>query len=467
MTISQHQFKEEFDQQEGDPYIGTLVDGRYTVESILGEGGMGVVYSCKHKLLGKRVAMKILRANFARNQEVVTRFLNEARAASDIGNPHIVDISDFGRLPDKTTYFIMEYLNGMDLTHAMQTGPMPIDRIVHIASQIAEALASAHDVDIVHRDLKPDNIFLVSRDSTRDFVKILDFGIAKVSSASESRMTRAGTIFGTPHYMSPEQAAGSPVDHRSDIYSLGVILYELVSGQVPFTSDENCMAILSQHMYKMPLPIHELSLPTDRIISPELEAVIMTCLSKRPEDRYQSMRELADDLKQAQQGTVSIDIPVSMEVFQQDHPEKGTPKTPTFSPVVQSIALRSPWPKRVKIAGVLTAIGIAACILLKGSFTGTETKNDAKAATVAVIAQMKPDIQASEQHRQVDLPTVTVQLPKEIAKESVPAPAAQQKVSQPAPGSLHPLPKNTQQKWKPPPAKSQQVIRDITDPWKH
>jgi tRNA A-37 threonylcarbamoyl transferase component Bud32 len=283
-----------------DSYVGKTIDGRYRVEMVLGEGGMGVVYLARHKVIDKRVAIKVLRADMAREKEMTERFLQEAKAASSIGNPHIIDISDFGDLPDGSTYFVMEWLDGKPLTRVLaETKPLPVDRLINIVRQIGDALAAAHQRGIVHRDLKPDNIFLVKRGQDADFVKILDFGIAKVSTSATSRLTRAGTVFGTPHYMSPEQAAGTQVDSRTDIYALGVILYEMASGKVPFDAD-NFMGILTQHMYKAPVPIRALVPPPD--VPAGLEAIILKALSKKPEQRYQTMEEVSDDLERMRSG---------------------------------------------------------------------------------------------------------------------------------------------------------------------
>ncbi len=276
-----------------DPLIGQTIDGRYLIERQLGEGGMGVVYQIKHVILGKALAMKVLRADVSRDEEIITRFRQEAQSASAIGSQHIIDISDFGTLPEGSTYFVMEMLDGTELSELIEAPePIPAERVIHIAKQLCDALGAAHERGIVHRDMKPDNVFLIERPKNPDFVKVLDFGIAKVGGAS-SKLTQAGQVFGTPHYMSPEQCAGQSVDHRTDIYAVGVILYEMACGRVPFDAD-NLMGILTKHIYEQPIPPHELPPPIE--VPPGLEAVILKALAKQADQRYQSMSEMREDL---------------------------------------------------------------------------------------------------------------------------------------------------------------------------
>ncbi|MEM1414713.1 MAG: protein kinase, partial [Myxococcota bacterium] len=234
----------------GDPLLGTVVDGRYRIDARLGEGGMGVVYGVTHVSLGKRFALKVLRRDYARDETVVERFVREARAASSIGHPSIVDIHDFGRLPDASTYFVMELLEGETLTARIRRGALAPEETLHVVRQIASALSAAHASGIVHRDLKPDNVHLVTRGDDALTVKVLDFGIAKVGGA-HGKLTRTGTVFGTPYYMSPEQAAGQSVDGRTDVYALGVIAFEMLTGHVPFDGD-TFMGILSKQMFEAP-----------------------------------------------------------------------------------------------------------------------------------------------------------------------------------------------------------------------
>jgi serine/threonine-protein kinase len=372
-----------------DPLVGYTIDNRYKVEAVLGEGGMGVVYRCRHKIIDKKVAMKVLRADLARDREVTERFLMEAKAASTIGNEHIIDISDFGQLPDGATYFVMEFLDGVPLSRIVAGHTaVPVPRILHVARQLAEGLAAAHHAGIVHRDLKPDNIYLVPRGGDKDFVKILDFGIAKVSTSATGGITRAGSVFGTPHYMSPEQAAGAPVDHRGDIYSFGVILYELASGKVPFDAD-NFMGILTQHMYKAPVPIRAL-VPPPADIPPGLEAVILKCLSKRPEQRYQSMNELMLDIDKLRDGLPpeavgemmarSGGFNVPPDFFQvQGRMPAPVPATPARG------RTRGPWPLVAGAAGVAVAVALVVAV-----FAHSAASPASPAAAAPKVAAKEP-----------------------------------------------------------------------------
>jgi serine/threonine-protein kinase len=281
-----------------DPLLGQVLDGRYKIEKLLGEGGMGIVYKGVHTTLGKSLAIKVLRPEVSKNEEILQRFRQEAQSASQIGNPHIIDISDFGTLPDGSTYFVMEFLTGKSLTAALAESKFSVARTIHVMRQLCGALGAAHEIGIVHRDLKPDNVQLVERGGQKDFVKVLDFGIAKVG-GSTSKLTQAGQVFGTPHYMSPEQCAGTNVDHRTDIYAVGVMLYEMACGKVPFDAD-NLMGILTKHLYENPIAPHELAPPVD--VSPALEAIILKCLQKKADARYQTMAELAADLEALERG---------------------------------------------------------------------------------------------------------------------------------------------------------------------
>ena len=218
-----------------DPLIGMVLAGRYKVLERIGEGGMGLVYSGLHSLIDKRVAIKVLRDDFSSRPDVVARFRQEAKSASRIGHEHIVDIFDFGETPWGASYFVMEYLEGEDLANVLhrETVVSP-GRTIELARQCCRALGAAHSKGIVHRDMKPENIYLVRRDDHSEFVKIVDFGIAKMSDietdgAPGRKLTKTGMIFGTPEYMSPEQAAGKALDHRVDVYAMGVILYECPS----------------------------------------------------------------------------------------------------------------------------------------------------------------------------------------------------------------------------------------------
>jgi serine/threonine protein kinase len=286
---------------EKDPMIGKVVEGRYRIIEQLGEGGMGVVYTAEHVEIEKRVALKVLRDDFSKRPEVVERFRQEARAASKIGHANIVDVTDFGQLEEGGVYFVMEYLEGIGLSELIEEKPIEITRAIPIIRQIAHALMAAHEKGIIHRDLKPENIFLVEREEGRDYVKILDFGIAKISDRDSEgeRLTKTGMIFGTPEYMSPEQASGKKTDKRVDIYALGCIMFEMFTGNVPFDG-ESFMAVLTQHMFEDVPKIEEMN-PKTTVTEP-VKKVVYKAMAKEASDRYRDMRELEEDLDRALEG---------------------------------------------------------------------------------------------------------------------------------------------------------------------
>ncbi len=288
--------------EASDPYLGKTLADRYEVLAYLGRGSMGTVYSCRHRVLDKRFAIKIIRQDLARDAEAVSRFVTEAKAASGIGSKHIVEVFDFGELPDGAAYIVMEQLEGQTLYQLIADTPrLSITRAIGIAIQIADALGAAHAAGVVHRDLKPDNVFLVRSEDEPDFVKILDFGIAKVL-RSGSKLTQAGSVMGTPAYMSPEQAMGTATDLRTDVYSLGIMLYEMAAGQVPFDA-ESPLAVLSMQVSDAP-PKLSSRLPQDRLLPRGYEEVVDKCLVKEVEGRFQTMLEVKAALDQIAEGGV-------------------------------------------------------------------------------------------------------------------------------------------------------------------
>jgi serine/threonine-protein kinase len=272
----------------------TEVIGSYRVLRQLGAGGMGVVYLAQHTVIGRHAAIKLLLPQYSADPEIVGRFFNEARSAALIRHPGLVDVYDFGRLPDGSAYLVMEYLTGETLASMLARHVrLPEEVALALARQIAAAVGAAHTKGIVHRDLKPDNIFVVQDEEVPVGVRarILDFGIAKLSVelAEHGVKTRTGSFIGTPVYMSPEQCRGArSVDGRSDIYSLGCILFELVTGKRVFLG-EGVGEIIGAHQY-LPPPVPS---SVERSVPAWLDAVILKTLAKRPEDRYQTMEELA------------------------------------------------------------------------------------------------------------------------------------------------------------------------------
>jgi eukaryotic-like serine/threonine-protein kinase len=365
--------------------IGTRV-GNYEVKAKLGEGGMGAVYMGEHPLIGKRVAIKVLLEELVANEALVTRFFHEAKAANDIRHQNIVDIVDFGKLDKegggKVVYLIMELLEGQSLASRLDSRQLSFDEARHILSQCCSGLAASHAKGIIHRDLKPDNIFLVRQGKDENFVKILDFGIAKLTSTSSTpnAKTRTGTLIGTPAYMSPEQCAGrGNIDARSDVYALGIVMYEMLTGHVPFKG-EGFGDIVVAHLTETPKKPSELRAD----IPPELDAIVMKAIEKEVEARFQSMEELGVALADpekfaaspgvvAQLGAAAAATTAAVPII--DEPKSGplakatadqatlvaTKKANTTLSGAAS-EVRAPAPKSRRVALIGAAVGVAAAV---------------------------------------------------------------------------------------------------------
>jgi eukaryotic-like serine/threonine-protein kinase len=369
--------------------IGTILSDRYRVLKKLGEGGMGSVYLAEHTTINKKLAIKVLSPEYAHKQDLVDRFLQEARAASMIDQENVVEISDFGSTPTGSVFFVMEYLPGEDLSDTIKnTGPMAWERVKPIMLQICSALEAAHAAGIIHRDMKPENCFRLSRRGNDDFIKVLDFGIAKVTSDEGDggrALTRTGMIFGTPEYMSPEQAKGERVDHRVDVYAVGVILYELLTGRVPFTAD-TFMGILTQHMFEAP-PAPSAVLPTAGI-TPEVEAIILKALQKDREYRFQSMSEMAEAIRAVGTGMSAVNV-VQENVA---GPSTGRIHYSTGVPVAHDDGdLRPPSRAGLFIGGAVAAVLLVAGGVFAFGNLGSSDDADDSDASNAVVVTPEPE----------------------------------------------------------------------------
>jgi serine/threonine protein kinase len=268
-----------------DPFIGTIVGERYRIVSRIGVGGMGAVYRAEHTMMRRDLAIKVLLPELSGKEEFARRFEREAESASRLDHPNIITTTDFGRTGDGSLFLAMEFLAGTSLGAAIAAGPMPVERALAIERQILRGLDHAHAAGVVHRDLKPENIMLVERDGQRDVVKILDFGIAKVTEPQSGgqALTQAGVIFGTPEYLSPEQALGEAVDARADIYAAGVILYEMLAGRRPFESEDK-VKIISMHLAHAPPRVRDTNPAVD--LPMPLEQAVLQAMEKSRDNRF-------------------------------------------------------------------------------------------------------------------------------------------------------------------------------------
>ncbi|MET0287631.1 MAG: serine/threonine-protein kinase [Polyangiales bacterium] len=427
-----------FGQEGDDPLIGQTLAGRYKIVRKVGEGGMGIVYEAVHVIIEKRVALKVLREDFSHREDVVERFRQEAKSASRIGHEHIVDISDFGITPSGAHFFVMEFLQGNDLAEELERrGPLPVRRSIEIALQCARALGAAHAKGIIHRDMKPENIFMLSRDTGEDFVKIVDFGIAKMSEIDEHgastpgrRLTRTGMIFGTPEYMSPEHAAGKELDHRVDIYALGIILYELLTGRVPFLGD-TFMGILTAHMFEPLPPLSAVNASCSA--PPELERLIQRAVAKSADQRPQSMDELAQELIRVRdQATspLSSSLPPPGTITHVERPAyaptmaSGYPRALEAAPRPPSMFIEDELPvrKSARVPLLLLGLGVLAMMAVAVSMVVLRKRPAAQVVAlpeVVAAPPVVPEVVKAEAPPSAPSPTVTVEVVSEPAGASV------------------------------------------------
>ena len=280
--------------EAAEAMIGRVIDGRYAILDLIGQGGMGSVYKAQHTGLRRTVALKLLHPGLARVPEVSKRFKREAQAIGRIEHPNCVRVTDFGQLEDASLYLVMEYLEGRSLGDVLADEfRIEITRTLRILQHVLRGLGHAHKSDIIHRDVKPENVLLVPQPSDPDFAKILDFGIAKMigsaaRDSSSGKLTQAGMAFGTPVYMSPEQAVGNPIDGRADLYAATVMAYEMITGLPPFNSEDK-LEVMTMHTAKPVPPMREMA--PDIAVPPQVEQLLLRGLAKRPDDRYSSADE--------------------------------------------------------------------------------------------------------------------------------------------------------------------------------
>jgi serine/threonine-protein kinase len=319
-----------------DPFVGKVIDGRYEIQARIGEGGMGVVYKARQTSVDRVIAIKMLNAQMAADRTWVEWFYNEAKACSRLQHPNTIRMFDFGQAPDGRLYMTMEFLDGVSLREAISKGPLTPQRVVKILIQCCASLAEAHSIGIIHRDIKPDNVFLLSMAGQPDFVKLLDFSVAKLLEGDRMK-TQAGVVFGTPQYMSPEQGRGLPLDARSDLYALGILAFEMLTGNVPF-NDDNPMTVIQMHLQAQVPPLPQ-SVPYS------VQQIVRRALEKDPSRRYQSSGEMMQHCQQVfvevSQGGMAIGAGGMPKTMIAQGPP-GMPQQPGGMPGMQQMPMGGP-----------------------------------------------------------------------------------------------------------------------------
>ncbi len=440
--------------QDIDLDVGTAL-GEFTVEGKIGEGGMGSVFSAVHPLIGKRAAIKVLKKELCEDPITLERFIDEARVVNQIGHPNIVDVFAFGTLPDGRSYFVMEWLKGMSLRERLQGGPIHYLEACSILKALARALEAAHEKGIIHRDLKPDNVFLVEQRGEVPRVKLLDFGIAKLVRQDQSvSRTATGAMIGTPQYVAPEQAKGHAIDARVDIYSLGCVAFELLTGRPPFVAD-NAMEMVAKHLMEAPPRPSSI----DPRIPKELDDLVSECLSKDREQRP-TLTEISATLETTQRTPTprASDLALDQKVSVNDGISLSVTRPVDVADLVAAEH------RRRRRRNILAGIGLA----LGGVATGAiafmvvsslrEPSEQPKAAPAAApSAEPAPAPPAAAPPPAPDLgSSAAAPTPPPPAPPDAPTPAPTPAIEQPKPSPAAHAPKQQQ----PPPPPPQHVVRE-------
>jgi serine/threonine-protein kinase len=429
-------------EQTAEAWVGTVLEGAYRIDGLLGKGGMGAVWRGTHLRLGKPIAVKVMVRELAESTEALQRFNREAQVTSGLGDPHIVQVFDFATAPTGEPYLVMELLEGEDLDRRLRReGRLTPAQTVHIIKQTASALSAAHAKGIVHRDLKPGNIFLMTTATESDFVKVLDFGISKVRSAT-TKLTRAESVMGTPDYMSPEQARGAvdDIDDRTDQWALACIMWECLSGHAPFMGD-NIPSILFQVVHESPKPLVS-EVPG---LSPEIEDVLRRALSKNKNDRFPGVSDFAVALEMALSGKPGVlgrlgdsaNLPRTEQIPIVEEPKEAGPvlRSPTTFGQTAGEVARSTKPGLERPKWLWPGVGAAAVALVLAGALAVRSRS----------GHVQPQVAA---------PSATAAASAPVAPAPEPAPAVPAQAAAPAEAKVDPAAAATEKPEPPKPAAS-------------